>query len=217
MKKLSRPDITFIPISTDAGKIEFFGTLMPALMLLKASPLKYLQFQIAGLATPKADIETFITAGTEDATRVGDVLIFVHKWDSLTFDPFTFARARTFLSQLERLLHRAGYQADPLTPLSPKVNLPKFAAQAGLGNLSPYGLLVHPRFGPRVILSGMRTDAPFTPRPRWGLLGCNDCMACVLLCPQKPLESGIVNLGECQTCAKCLVVCPTGKGRRVGV
>jgi epoxyqueuosine reductase QueG len=145
------------------------------------------------------------------------VLIFVHKWDLLTFDPFTFARARTFLSRLTRLLRRDGYSADPLTPLSPDLNLPKFAARAGLGNLSPYGLLVHPKYGPRVILSGVKTDYPYLPEPRWGLPGCNDCMACVKLCPQKPLESGIVNLGECQSCAKCLVVCPTGKGRRVGV
>jgi epoxyqueuosine reductase len=217
LEKASRPDIAFIPMSTDVAKIEFFGTLMPALMLLKASPLKYMQFQLAGWGTPKEDIETFIQNKADDAARIEGVLIFVHKWDSLTFDPFTFALAKTFLSQLAHIIRKAGYRAEPLTPLSPKLNLPKFAARAGLGNLSPYGLLVHPKYGPRVILTGMKTDYPFTPQPRWGLPGCNDCMACVKLCPQNPLISGVVKLGECQTCAKCLVVCPTGKGKRVGV
>jgi epoxyqueuosine reductase len=217
LEKASRPDIAFIPMSTDVDKIEFFGTLMPALMLLKASPLKFMQFQLAGWRTPKEDVETFIQNKADDAARIEGVLIFVHKWDTLTFDPFTFARAKTFLSQLSHIICKAGYQAEPLTPLSPDLNLPKFAARACLGNLSPYGLLVHPKYGPRVILTGMKTDYPFTPRPRWGLPGCNDCMACVKLCPQNPLESGVVKLGECQTCAKCLVVCPMGKGKRVGV
>ena len=217
MEKTPRQEIAFIPMSTNVDKIEFFGTLMPALMLLRAAPLRFIQFQIASQLTPKADIDSFIQTETDDAARVEDVLLFVHKWDSLTFDPFTFAAAKTFLSQLAHLLRRAGYQADPLTPLSPDLNLPKFAARAGLGNLSPYGLLVHPKFGPRLILSGMRTDYPFSPAPRWGLPGCNDCMACVVLCPQKPLVNGVVRLGECQTCAKCLTVCPMGKGKRVGI
>jgi epoxyqueuosine reductase len=217
LKKAPRPDITFIPMSTDVDKIEFFGTLMPALMLLKASPLKFMQFQIESQITPKAEVEAFIQDKADDAAWVEGFLIFVHKWDLLTFDPFTFARAKTFLSQLTHLVRRAGYRAEPLTPLSPDLNLPRVAARAGLGNLSPYGLLVHPKYGPRVILSGLKTNYPFTPQPRWGQSGCNDCMACVILCPQKPLERGVVKLGECQTCAKCLVVCPMGKGRRVGV
>lgn len=36
--RLERPGLTFVPLSTDAGKIRFFGTLMPAVLLLKASP-----------------------------------------------------------------------------------------------------------------------------------------------------------------------------------
>jgi ferredoxin len=43
---LERPEISFIPLSTDAGKIRFFGTLMPALLLLKASPARFLHAQL---------------------------------------------------------------------------------------------------------------------------------------------------------------------------
>jgi epoxyqueuosine reductase QueG len=83
-----------------------------------------------------------------------------------------------------------------------------------LGNLSPFGLLVHPIFGPRLILTVLQTDYPIRLSPRWVGDGCEDCMACVKLCPQNPLQSGVVDLGQCQSCTKCLVVCPTGKGRR---
>jgi epoxyqueuosine reductase len=118
-----------------------------------------------------------------------------------------------FLAQATRLARRPGYPATPLDPLSPDVNLPRLAQAAGLGNLSPYGLLVHPAFGPRLIVTGLRTDFPLVVRPRWGGDGCSDCVACLRLCPQSPLAGGVVKLADCQSCAKCLVVCPTGKGR----
>ncbi len=207
------PEIRFIPMSTDADKIRFFGTLMPALLLLKASPWRFLQYRMALGRTPQREFPAFITSGADDAGRAGDTLVFVHRWHTATFDPFTFARAKLFLARATRLARRAGHETTPLDPLSPDTNLPRLAAAAGLGNLSPYGLLVHPTFGPRLILTGLRTNYPLDAQPRWGGEGCNDCLACVRLCPQNPLIGGVVSLRDCQSCAKCLVVCPTGKGR----
>jgi epoxyqueuosine reductase len=209
-----RPEIRFIPMSTDADKIRFFGTLMPALLLLKQSPLRFLQFQVTMRTTPSRDIVAFINSDTDDAARMDDTIIFVHRWSSMDFDPFTFARAKTFLARMTRMVQRAGFSAEPIDPLSPQLNLPKLAAQVGLGNLSPYGLLVHPIFGPRLILTGLKTNMPLTISPRWNEPGCNDCMACIKLCPQEPLVNGVIDLKKCQTCARCLVVCPTGKGKR---
>ncbi len=210
----TRPAIRFIPMSTDEDKIRFFGTLMPALLLLKQSPARFLHFQIASRLTPAREIAGFIASDTDDAARVDDTLIFVHRWQSPDFDPFTFARAKTFLARVTRMARRAGYSAEPIDPLSPRINLPNLGAQVGLGNLSPYGLLVHPIFGPRLILTGLKTNMPLALLPRWAEPGCNDCMACVKLCPQEPLTSGVIDLKKCQTCARCLVVCPTGKGHR---
>ena len=211
----TRPEIQFIPLSTDEGKIRFFGTLMPALLLLKESPRAFLAFQIRRHLTPRREVTDFIAqGGADDAARLGDTLIFVHRWRTLSFDPLAFARARTFLAQLTRLVRREGYRAEPLDPLSPHINLPRLAAQSGLGNLSPYGLLVHPVFGPRLILTALKTDHPVTVTPRFVGDACFDCMACLVLCPQQPHLSGIVDLGQCQTCAKCFEVCPIGKGRR---
>lgn len=209
-----RPEIRFIPMSTDADKIRFFGTLMPALLLLKQSPLRFLQFQLAMRTTPSHNIASFIVTDADDAARIDDTIIFVHRWSSMDFDPFTFGRAKTFLARMTRMVRQAGYVAEPIDPLSPQLNLPRLAAQVGLGNPSPYGLLVHPIFGPRLILTGLKTNMPLTISPRWNEPGCNDCMACIKLCPQEPLENGVIDLKKCQTCAQCLVVCPTGKGKR---
>lgn len=208
----SRPAIRFIPMSTDEGKIRFFGTLMPALLLLKASPARFARHQVTRHTTPRAEIASFVAAHADDAARAGDILVFVHRWHSLDFDPFTFAQAKTFLARITRLVRRAGYQAEPLDPLSPRTNLPQLAAQAGLGNLSPFGLLVHPAFGPRLILSGLRTDHPLAPVSRWAEGGCSDCLTCIQICPQQPQRTGTVDLGLCQRCTQCLAICPIGTG-----
>jgi ferredoxin len=214
MGNAARPEIAFVPISTDANKIRFFGTLMPALLLLKASPARFAQAQAARRLTPKSELETFVASGADDAARVDGVTIFVHRWASDGFDPLAFARAKTFLTQAKRLVRREGLKAESLDPLSPSVNLPKLAARAGLGNLSPYGLLVHPLFGPRLILTGLRTDHPLRVSSRCEGPGCTDCLTCVTVCPQEPLTTGMIQLGECQSCAECLAVCPVGRAPR---
>ena len=206
-----RPDIHFIPMSTDAAKIKFFGTLMPALLLLKASPLRFFRYQVEKGFAPAVGIEEYIQTECDDAGRVGDVLVFVHRWNSITFDPFTFARAKVFLRRAVILIRRRGYTAQAFDPLSPDINLPRLAELAGLGNLSPYGLLVHPEFGPRVILTGIKTTHPLQVSARFSQPGCTDCLACIRVCPQKPSENEIINLRLCQRCAKCLEVCPTGR------
>ena len=205
-----KSEIQFVPVSTDGDKIRFFGTLIPAILLLRASPLRFLRFQFAGLHTPRVGMKEFIASCADDVARAGDVWVFVHRWDSMAFDPFAFARAKLFLKRMTRLVRRAGYDAVPLDPLSPDVNLPRLAAEAGLGNLSPYGLLVHPDFGPRMILTGLRTkyDPEFDLKRRRG--GCTDCLLCVHECPQEPVKGGVIELGKCQSCTRCLAVCPIG-------
>ena len=211
MSEGNRQEISFIPLSTDERKIRFFGTLMPALLLLKASPGQFLQYQAAKRTTPQVEVEALVASATDDTAQVDGTAIFVHRWESDRFDALAFARAKIFLAQVARLAERQGYGAEPLDPLSPRVNLPRLASRAGLGTLSPYGLLVHPAFGPRVILTGLRTDHPLTASPRWEGTGCTDCMSCVEVCPQQPARSGVIKLGECKNCAECLVICPVGR------
>ena len=208
---VGRPDIQFVPLSTDVGKIRFFGTLMPALLLLRASPYRFLRLQVAGWTTPRMEVPQFVASLADDAARAGDTPVFVHRWHSAGFDPFAFARAKVFLRRACRLVQREGYQAKSLDPLSPALNLSWLAAEAGLGHLSPFGLLVHPQFGSRLLLPGLQTDYPLDPAPRWGGAACTNCFACLEACPQDPVDGGTVRLGECQSCADCLAVCPVGE------
>lgn len=94
-----RPDIRFIPMSTDFGKIRFFGTLMPALLLLFRSPWSFVKYQIARRITPRCEVAEFIATSCDDAIRVRDTLVFLHRWESDSFDPFAFARAKVFLAR----------------------------------------------------------------------------------------------------------------------
>jgi hypothetical protein len=209
----TRPEIQFVPLSTDARTIRFFGTLMPAVLLLRASPLRFVEASVAACRRPRTSAAEFVASGSDDAARLDDALVFIHRWQSDSFDPLAFAQARAFLAQLTRLLKWEGYAADPLDPLSPEINLPRLAAGAGLGSLSPYGLLVHPSFGPRLIITAVRTDCPLRAAARWQGSGCTDCLACLQACPQRPYETGVIALGRCQSCAVCLTVCPVGTAR----
>lgn len=206
-----RPAITFIPASLDPKRIRFFGALFPGLLLLKESPGHLVGGWVRRRVTPRESIEQLIHAGSDDVGVVDGTLVFIHRWKGRHFDPVAFADAKTFLRRLTLRLRADGFVAEPFDPLSPERNLPRLAAAAGLGNLSPFGLLVHPRFGPRLIITAMHTTHPFRPPARPALVGCRDCMSCVLLCPQKPASTGVIDLGKCQRCAKCLEVCPTGK------
>lgn len=213
MSERSRPEIEFVPLSTNPAKIRFFGALMPALLLVKASPAAFARHQVMRHTTPHDSIARYIATGADDLARVNNTFVFVHRWHTPDFDPLAFARARTFLARLVRLLRREGCPADPVPPLSSDVNLPRLAAQAGLGNLSPFGLLVHPAFGPRMILSALHTPCALAGAPRSQCAGCTDCLACLEVCPQAPMVHGVVDLGACQRCAQCLAVCPVGKSQ----
>lgn len=204
-------NIRCIPATTNKTVLRIFGTLMPSLLLLKQAPDQFWSLHRAMGQTPDGDIAEFLQAHTDDVGRVGDTLVFVHRWQSTAFDPVVFARAKVFLAQITRLVQREGYATTAFDPLSPGVNLPQLAVHAGLGDFSPYGLLVHPKFGPRVILTALKTDYPLSVVPQWPeQQGCTDCLVCVRKCPQKPLQTGFVQMSQCKSCTRCLSVCPIG-------
>jgi len=67
------------------------------------------------------------------------------------------------------------------------------AVEAGLGQVGRNGLLITPRFGPRVRLCKVFTDAPLLPdRPiRFGITEfCDVCMKCAATCPSSAITRG---------------------------
>ena len=205
------PNIRCIPATPNKTLLRIFGTLMPSLLLLKQAPDQFWSLRRAMSQTPDDEIAEFLQANTDDVGQAGDTLVFVHRWPSTEFDPVVFAKAKVFLAQITRLVQQAGYAATAFDPLSPGINLPQLAVSAGLGDFSPYGLLVHPKFGPRVILTALKTDYPLSVKPQWPeQQGCTDCLVCARKCPQEPLTTGFVKMSHCKSCTRCLSVCPVG-------
>lgn len=150
----------FIPQSTDFGMIRFCGIPMPTLLLRLKSPGKFFWQLTARRITPHGRAEAFVGSDDVGSSRAGDTVVFLHAGHSTNLDPVAFARARVFLGRVARMVIREGYGAELLDPLSPAMNMPALAASAGLGNLSPFDLLLHPRVGPRSIISALKIGHP---------------------------------------------------------
>lgn len=100
---------------------------------------------------------------------------------------------------------------------------------AGLGVFGKNSLLLTTKFGPRIRLVSIITDAPLTPDKPLNLDLCNDCHKCIQACPAGALKGErIVDKLKCdahhvevgkqlqlgdwdQICGVCVRVCPIGK------
>ncbi len=151
--------------------------------------------------------------------------------------------------QVSRTIQARSYHAYPI-PASQTVNQDKLlgvfphklaANLAGLGWIGKNCLLVTPRYGPRVRLATILTDAPLSTDSSMSNR-CGECRACVDACPSKALTGLPFNPQEprevrfnarlCQeysqqrkrsvlpsaldgnTCGLCVYVCPWGRGKK---
>ncbi len=109
-----------------------------------------------------------------------------------TESSFQYLRAGTAALSLARYIHKLGYEARPHIDGNYRVMCVPIAVDAGLGELGRLGLLITPRFGPRVRLSVVTTDLPLE--------------------YDKPVSFGVQNF--CGICKKCAVNCPSGSIER---
>jgi len=120
-------------------------------------------------------------------------LAFEEDYDGITNSPGRLASAATgdgysrmavTSFKLAEFIRALGYTAIPAgngTALSIPI-----AIDAGLGELGRNGLIVTPKYGPRVRLAKVFTDMPLTPDPpiRFGVKEfCDACMVCAEDCP----------------------------------
>ncbi|MDP2951934.1 MAG: 4Fe-4S double cluster binding domain-containing protein [Chloroflexota bacterium] len=117
------------------------------------------------------------------------------------------------------LLEEKGYQAIAVPPdvpldmqrptgLVPDLSHKKAAEAAGLGRMGRSTLLLTRRFGPRVRLISVVTEAPLEADPTAEMDPCRDCFLCVQACP----ASALTQEGEIDK-LKCLRTCmPYGVG-----
>lgn len=90
---------------------------------------------------------------------------------------------------IARYLEEEGYSAIPFLQGSDRkmlmgdLSLKHAAVVAGLGEFGLNNLLLTPRFGPRVLLGAVVTDAPIIPDPPLKVQLCDLCGACLKACP----------------------------------
>jgi NAD-dependent dihydropyrimidine dehydrogenase PreA subunit len=103
-------------------------------------------------------------------------------------------------------LRRRGYSAHAGHPLMGLALYPPLAQQAGLGWRGLHGLLITPRFGPRVRLAAVFTSIQNLPSGqendhRWIEEYCRLCKLCARECPpQAVLEQPVENANGLVTC-----------------
>jgi NAD-dependent dihydropyrimidine dehydrogenase PreA subunit len=133
-------------------------------------------------------------------------------------------------NKMADLLREWGYSAQAGHPLTGLALYPPLAQQAGLGWRGLHGLLITPRFGPRVRLAAVFTSIQNLPLAQgedlqWIEEYCNLCKLCVRECPpqailEQPLarDNGLVTCTVNERCfpyfmdnygcSICIRVCP---------
>jgi epoxyqueuosine reductase len=108
------------------------------------------------------------------------------------------------------------------------------ATSAGLGWIGKNGLLISPRYGPRLSLVTVLTDARLRPDAPIERCLCGECMLCIEHCPSKAITGSewsrsspfveLVKLNTCRdhkaakratdnkpNCGLCINICPHGR------
>ncbi len=156
-----------------------------------------------------------------DAAPSPDTAVMVHE----TYDELGIAANR-----IARYLRGEGYSAQASHPLGGLTLYPPLAQAAGLGRQGRHGLLITPRFGPRVRLAAVFSsigDLPDTATDDYDWIDdfCRECVKCVRRCPpaairQEPIRfdggrASCVDADRClpyfvrnNGCSICIAVCP---------
>jgi len=128
--------------------------------------------------------------------------------------------------RLSLLLEREGYEAAPAS-YEPGLYLKEAGVLAGLGNIGKNNLLITEKYGPRIRLRAVNTNASLEPDPIIKNMDfCRECAKCIDACPANALSTGKYSkdacLSYCQNnlrkvslysvlwCMECSDVCPIG-------
>jgi len=109
-------------------------------------------------------------------------------------------------NELAGFLRKEGFGAHPIHPLGGAVLTPPLAQSAGLGWQGQHGMLITPKFGPRVRIAAVFTsieNLPFSSgNPHsWIDSWCQKCGRCIRTCPPKAImKNKIDKPGGIQTC-----------------
>lgn len=117
--------------------------------------------------------------------------IYVKQYDTI----FCYEEVARISHQLARALEAEGHRAVAVPAFLPlnmadgrmgmvgAVDWKQAAVGSGLGSWGKSGLVVTPRFGPRIRLGGVMTTARFEPDQRLDRSPCHNCNICIDTCP----------------------------------
>jgi epoxyqueuosine reductase len=137
-------------------------------------------------------------------------------------------------NRIATFLREQGYAAQADHPLGGTALYPPLAQKAGIGYVGKHGLLITPKFGPRVRLAAVYTSIKNLPDSKennhsWIEQYCKICGRCIKECPpQAILQETLVHDSGLRTdiiqrscfeyfvefygCSVCIKVCPFSKG-----
>jgi len=174
-----------------------------------------------------------LSEGVLDTIKDSPTLIYKHHYKVINWmlDQAVF--------KISKRIERLGYKTFPVAA-SQEVDwknqlghLPHRLAgyYAGIGWIGRSGLLINPRYGPRLryatILTNMPLEVTGEPIP----FQCGDCLKCIEACPAKAIDETGTDWRLCYSqlkkfasirgigqliCGVCIAVCPVGRDKNRG-
>lgn len=176
---------------------------------------------------PPAGTETIIVLAIWMEDPILDLWLHPKSWENQGKPSRAFEDEilRGVTLRLSLLLEREGYEASP-APYEPGLYLKEAGVLAGLGNIGKNNLLITEKFGPRIRLRAVYTNASLEPNLIKNMDFCRECTKCVDACPANALSNGKYDkdacLSYCQNnltkvstysvlwCMECSDACPIG-------
>jgi len=209
---------------------------------LSKSSLKKMLLRAGATVVGVAELEEHLEGEIRHLNRAVSIAV------DRTLREDTLEHLNRLQKKVVRYLKGKGFRSLSIPPDSDRIR-DKFIARlypllthkmaatcAGIGWIGRNGLLISPRFGPRLSLATVLTDAPLEGDPPFEHSRCGNCRLCVDYCPSKAItgrtwtrrdpyngllkphrcrahKEGIREVTDRPNCGLCLQICPYGRAK----
>lgn len=197
------PDLSTLPSSVIKAQLPTLMGALPIPLLQAMADQLELGIEFAEIDPASMKQPRYLEDGTlaiPETMKTVIVMAFEMDYDNMEASPTTlsnigsmdgYARMATTAGQLAQFIRSLGYNALPAGNQA-GLSVP-MAIDAGLGEMGRHGILITPKYGPRVRLAKVITDLPmaFDAPITFGVEEfCKVCKKCADACPSKAISSG---------------------------
>ncbi|MFX1585503.1 MAG: 4Fe-4S binding protein [Promethearchaeota archaeon] len=105
------------------------------------------------------------------------------------------------VNKIASYLRKKGFGAHPIHPLGGAVLTPPLAKMAGMGWQGRHGLIITPKYGPRMRIATIFTTIDNFPTPidnphKWIEKWCEQCGLCIRKCPTSAIRNSPIKRGK---------------------